>query len=96
MYHNINKRCIIRILWYLLNIIIRYRSELENSHRVHNRARSGMMVKYFAEKVNPHLHDLAAKQEAFGCWKQENLEEKIGYFKTQIMMRCDLDSYYKP
>jgi hypothetical protein len=28
-------------------------------------------VKYFAEKVNPGLHDLAAKKQGLGAWKEE-------------------------
>jgi hypothetical protein len=36
-----------------------------------------MVVKYFSEKVNPGLHDGAARKEAFGIWKEGFLHHRF-------------------
>jgi hypothetical protein len=38
-----------------------------------------MLVKYFSEKVAPGVHDVAAKRESFGVWKEELIH--AGYAK---------------
>jgi hypothetical protein len=50
----------------------------------HAKTRSDMIMKYFSEKVSPGVHDVAAKKEGFGEWKEQFLhslymlrEEKI-------------------
>jgi hypothetical protein len=55
------------------------RSDLENAHKaertLHNRMRKDMLVKYFSEKVAPGVHDVAAKKESLGVWKEQLLHE---------------------
>jgi hypothetical protein len=45
--------------------------------KVHIKTRSDMLVKYFSEKVSPAVHDLAAKKEGFGAWKEQFLHENL-------------------
>jgi hypothetical protein len=45
--------------------------EHRKTRRVHVKARGDMLVKYFAERVSPELHDVAATKEAFGAWNEE-------------------------
>jgi hypothetical protein len=61
-------------------------------------ARSGMLVKCFAEKVNPGLHDLAARREGFGVWKEKfvremhssRLEAQANARKIHLKTRSDM------
>jgi hypothetical protein len=34
-----------------------------------------LKVKLFSEKISPTVHDLAAKKEGFGFWKEQWLED---------------------
>jgi hypothetical protein len=45
-------------------------------HQIHLKTKSDMLVKYFSEKVSPLVHDVAAKKESFGWWKEEFFNEK--------------------
>jgi hypothetical protein len=45
--------------------------------KVHSKTRSDVIVKYFSEKVNPGIHDKAAKKEGFGNWKEQFLHAKF-------------------
>merc|ERR1712167_149459 len=45
----------------------------QQEHQIHTKTHSDMMVKYFSERVAPGVHDVAAKKEAFGRWKEENI-----------------------
>jgi hypothetical protein len=47
------------------------------ARELHTKVRSDMMVKYFSEKVAPTIHDIAAKKEGFGEWKQRFIH--VGY-----------------
>jgi hypothetical protein len=38
---------------------------------LHNKTRGDMVVKLFSEKISPGVHDLAAKKEGFGAWKEQ-------------------------
>jgi hypothetical protein len=40
--------------------------------------RTNTMVKYFAEKISPAVHDVAARRQAFGGWKEELVHEWYG------------------
>jgi hypothetical protein len=56
------------------------REQLRKEHVVHAKTRSDMMVKYFAEKVSPGVHDVAAKKEGLGVWKE-------GFMHTRFAVR---------
>jgi hypothetical protein len=58
--------------------------EHSKTHEIHTQARSDMLVKYFAEKVNPGLHDVAAKKEAFGAWNEEYIHNYYAILKSAI------------
>jgi hypothetical protein len=45
--------------------------ELMREREVFVKTRSDMMVKYFAEKISPAVHDKAMANEGFGIWKEE-------------------------
>jgi hypothetical protein len=45
--------------------------------QTHTNTRSGVIAKYFAEKVSPEIYETAAKKEGFGVWKEEFLH--VGY-----------------
>jgi hypothetical protein len=49
----------------------RRRDEELEQRAAHMSVRRDMLTKYFAEKVAPGVHDVAAKREALGVWKQE-------------------------
>jgi hypothetical protein len=41
-------------------------------------ARSAMLLKYFSEKINPAIHDKAAKTEVLSVWKDQFNHNKSG------------------
>jgi hypothetical protein len=55
----------------------RFREEVEKERKLHSKSRSDVIVKYFSEKVAPGVHDVAAKKENFGMWKEGFLHEKF-------------------
>jgi hypothetical protein len=68
------------------------RSEMVEVHsreiRAHQDRCSSALVKYFSEKVNPTLHDVAAQKEAFLAWSEEYTHSEYYNFKT-FNMRDD-------
>jgi hypothetical protein len=56
---------------------------------VHKKTRGDMLVKYFAEKVNPGMHDLAAKKEAFGAWNEEFIRGVEGKLRAEMQSGHD-------
>jgi hypothetical protein len=56
--------------------------ELEQTmHALHNKSRSDMIIKLFSEKVSPGIHDLGAKKEGFGMWKEDFMGERLSEAK---------------
>jgi hypothetical protein len=51
------------------------REEMKKERLVHAKTRSDMVIKLFAEKISPGIHDIAAKKEGFGAWKEGFLRE---------------------
>jgi hypothetical protein len=41
------------------------------THKLHVKTRGDIVLKYFAERVAPGVHDVAAKKEGFGTWKEQ-------------------------
>jgi len=56
--------------------VARQRAEHLAERQLHRKTRSDMMVKYFAEKVGP-IHDVAAKKEGFGLWKEDFIHDRF-------------------
>jgi hypothetical protein len=54
----------------------RLRAEENRRYEQHCKTRSETMVKYFAEKVAPDVHDAAAGREGFDIWKEDFLRFK--------------------
>jgi hypothetical protein len=47
------------------------------------KTRADIIVKYFAERVNPKIHDAAEKKEGFGMWKEEFVHSKYSKIKNK-------------
>jgi len=54
----------------------RRHKQLALEHELHKKTQSAKMLKYFSEKVSPGVHDVAAKKEALGAWKEEFIHDK--------------------
>jgi hypothetical protein len=46
-------------------------------HKLASQNRSDVLVKYFAERVAPAVHDVAARKEGFGVWKADFLHRRL-------------------
>jgi hypothetical protein len=42
------------------------------------------VIKLFSEKVSPAVHDLAAKKEGLGAWKEEFIHRQYGSNEATI------------
>ena len=48
--------------------IRRHKDEHAKERKVHVKTRSTMMIKYFSEKINPKMHDVAAEKMVLSAW----------------------------
>jgi hypothetical protein len=54
----------------------RWLEENAKEQKVHAEARSDSIMKYFSERVSPGIHDVAAKKEGFGTWKEQFMQDR--------------------
>jgi hypothetical protein len=62
--------------------------KVAEERKIRNKSKSDMVIKYFAERVSPAVHDTAAKKEAFGNWKEFLLHYWLG--KKAAMFQMNL------
>jgi hypothetical protein len=63
----------------------RRKEEQKREKEIYRTTRRNMLIKYFSEKVNPGLHDLAARKEGFGDWKEAYVH--FCYLENEVRMR---------
>jgi hypothetical protein len=51
--------------------------ETKLEHKLHTKSRSDMIIKFFSETVSPAVHDVAAKREGFGDWKEDYMRSRF-------------------
>jgi len=70
----------------------RQRAEEAKQHALHQKTRSDMVIKLFSEKINPNLHGLAAKKEAFGVWKEDFVHDEFLKRETTLKSKLELEA----
>jgi hypothetical protein len=66
--------------------------QIQLEHAVHKKTRGDMLIKYFSEKVNPGVHDVAAKKEV-RRWNAEMLSIVVRKRNITILMYHAIDSH---
>jgi hypothetical protein len=49
------------------------------------------MVKYFSEKVAPGVHDVAARKEGFGVWKEDFIHDSYAKEEAKRLTQLKLE-----